>query len=41
MIPFYEELIVIKTDHAFKGYAMSYKVELVEKKTSIDSVRSK
>ena len=29
---FYEELNVIKTDHAFKGYAMSYKAELVEKK---------
>ena len=31
-LPFYEELNVIKTDHAFKGYVMSYKVELVEKK---------
>ena len=31
-LPFYEELNVIKTDHAFKGYAISYKVELVEKK---------
>ena len=30
--PFYEELNVIKTNHAFTGYAMSYKVELVEKK---------
>ena len=30
--PFYEELNVIKTDHAFEGHAMSYKVELVEKK---------
>ena len=29
---FYEELSVVKTDHAFKGYAMSYKFELVEKK---------
>ena len=26
-LPFYEELNVIKTDHAFKGYALSYKVE--------------
>ena len=34
-LPFYEELNVIKTDHAFKGYAMSYKVELVEKKDSL------
>ena len=31
-LPFYEKLNVIKTDHAFKGYAMLYKVELVEKK---------
>ena len=30
--PIYEELNVINTDHAFKGYAMSYKVQLVEKK---------
>ena len=28
---FYEWLNVIKSDHAFKGSAMSYKVELVEK----------
>ena len=31
-LPFYEELSGIKTDHAFKRYAVSYKVELVEKK---------
>ena len=31
-LPFYEELSVVKIDQAFKGYAMSYKVELVEKK---------
>ena len=29
---FYEELSAVKTDQAFKGYAMSYKVELIEKK---------
>ena len=29
---FYEDLNVIKTNHAFRGYAMSYKVDLVEKK---------
>ena len=29
-LPFYQELNVIKTSCAFKGYAMSYKVELVE-----------
>ena len=31
-LSFCEELNVIKTNHAFRGYAMSYKVELVEKK---------
>ena len=31
-LPFYEALNVIKTDQAFKGYAMLHKVELVEKK---------
>ena len=31
-LPFYEALNVIKTNHAFRGYAMSYKVETVEKK---------
>ena len=33
--PFYEELNIIKTNHAFRGYAMSYKVKLVEKKEPI------
>ena len=31
-LPFYEQLSVIKTDQAFKGYAMSYKVDKIEKK---------
>ena len=31
-LPFYEELNVTKTDHASRGYAMSSKVEIVEKK---------
>ena len=30
--PFYEQLSIIKANQAFKGYAMSYKVEIVEKK---------
>ena len=29
-LPFYEELNVIKTNHAFRGYAMSYKVEIID-----------
>ena len=31
-LPFYKELNAIKTDHAFRGYAMSYKVGIIEKK---------
>ena len=34
-LPFYEQLSVIKTNQAFKGYAMSYKVEIVERKDPI------
>ena len=33
--PFYEELSVIKTKCAFKGHAMSYKVEITQRKDSI------
>ena len=31
-LPFYDELNVIKTNYAFRGYAMSYNVELIENK---------
>ena len=31
-LPFYEEPNIIKTNHAFRGYAMSYKVEIFDKK---------
>ena len=31
-LPFYEKLNIIKTNHAFKKYAMNCSVELVEKK---------
>ena len=34
-LPFYEELNVIKTNHAFKGYEMSYKLEIIEQKDPI------
>ena len=30
-IPFYQELNLIKTSHIFRWYAISYKVELVDK----------
>ena len=33
-LPFYEQLSVIKTNQAFTGDAMSYQVEIVEKKGS-------
>ena len=31
-LPFYEQLSVTKTNQAFKGYVMSYKVEIIERK---------
>ena len=34
-LPFYEQLSVIKTDQDFKGYAMSYKIEIIEKKIQL------
>ena len=36
---FNEELNVRKTNHAFRGYAMSYKVEITEKKDRIKEAR--
>ena len=33
--PFYEQLSAIKTNQAFRGYAMSYKVETIERKDRI------
>ena len=39
-IPFYEELKVIKTNHAFRGCAMSYKVELIGKKHPIEQLEA-
>ena len=34
-LPFHEQLSIIKTNQAFTGYAMSYKVEIVEKKDPV------
>ena len=39
-LPFYEELNVIKTNHVFRGYVMSYKFELVEKKDPIKQLET-
>ena len=37
---FYGELYVIKTDHAFRRYEISYKSELVEKKDPIEQLKA-
>ena len=34
-LPFYDQLNIIRIDHAFSGYAMSYNVEIVDKKDVI------
>ena len=39
-LPFFEELSVVKTDHAFKEYAQSYKVELAEKKDPLTQLEA-
>ena len=39
-LPFDEELNVIKTNHVFRGYAMSYIVEIIEKKDPITELEA-
>ena len=39
-LPFYDQLNMIKTDQAFSGYAMSYKVEIVDKKDLIEQLEA-
>ena len=39
-LPFYEQLDVIKTDSPFRGYAMSYKVQIVERKDPIIQLKA-
>ena len=34
-LPFYEQLSIIKTNQAFRGYVMSYKVEIIKRKDPI------
>ena len=34
-LPFYEQLSIIQTNQAFKGHAISYEVEIAEKKDAI------
>ena len=38
---FYKQLSIIKANQAFKGYVISYKVEIAEKKGSKFTIRSK
>ena len=37
---FYEEMNVVKTNHAFRGYAMSYTVKLVEEKHPVEQLEA-
>ena len=38
---FYEQLSVIKTNETFRGYKISYKAEIVERKGSNCTIRTK
>ena len=40
-LPFYEQMDVIKIDEAFREYAMSYKVQIVERKDPIIQLKAK
>ena len=37
---FYEELNIINTNHAFRGYEISYKVRIIEKKDSVKQLEA-
>ena len=39
-LPFFKKLSIIKTNQAFRGYAISYKVEIVEQKDPIVQLES-
>ena len=39
-LPFYEELNVKKGNHALRGFEMSYKVEIIEKKDPIKELEA-
>ena len=39
-LSFYKELDVIKTNHAIRGYAMNYKVKLVEEKDPVKQLEA-
>ena len=39
-LPFYEQLSIIKINQGFRGYAMSYKVKIIERKDSITQLEA-
>ena len=39
-LPFYKQPSAIKTNQAFRGYAMSYKVEIIEKKDLVVQLKA-
>ena len=39
-LPFYEELSIVKSDQAFEGYEMGYKVEVIEKTYPLIQLKS-
>ena len=40
-LPFYEQLKAIKTNHVFRGYKMSYEVEIIERKDPINQLEER
>ena len=40
-LPFYEELSVVKTNKAFKGYGMTCKVEFIDKKNPLSQFKAR
>ena len=39
-LPFYEEMNIINTNHAFRGYTEGYKVEIIENKDPINQLEA-
>ena len=38
-LPFYEQLSIIKINEAFRGYAKTYKVKIIEKKIQLHNYK--
>ena len=39
-VPFYDELSIVKIKNAFSGYAISYKIEIVDKRDVIVQLKT-